>query len=397
MSTKHPFSSRLRWELHPNPLTELLRSRRRLGEPVIDLTISNPTVPAGEESISYPEERIREALAGKDIFRYEPDPKGLWKAREAVAEYYASIGANVHPEDIILTASTSEGYSYLFKLLCDPGSEALIPQPSYPLFDFVAGMDLVELHPYKLRYRDPRWEVDMLSLEAAAGEHTRAVIAINPNNPTGNYLSPDERCQMLDYCAAMGYAFIADEVFYEYPSPGTERPPSFAGVDTGEGLVFTLNGFSKMLGLPQMKLGWITIAGNEGLKSKARKHLELIADTYLSVNTPIMHAAPALLAMREEIALQIRNRCDANETYLREHLPGGFSLRAREGGWSAVVQLPEGCDADTFTMRLLLEEYAYAHPGHFYDFPAGDCIVLSLLTPPADFREGAMRIGRAAG
>ncbi|HYE75632.1 MAG TPA: pyridoxal phosphate-dependent aminotransferase, partial [Blastocatellia bacterium] len=288
------FSSRFKWNLEINRIAQLIDERKRLKIPLLDLTESNPT----RAGFSYPTAEIQNALRDQRGMKYEPDPKGLLIAREAVSSYYAERNESVNPDHIHLTASTSEAYSWLFKLLADHGDSVLVPQPSYPLFDFLAALEGITLLPYELSYVHPTgWRIDFDSLRHAVTAKTRAVIVVNPNNPTGSYLKPDELETLLAFCATTGLALIVDEVFSDYNlSDRTNFATATSQVK--DVLTFTLNGFSKLLALPQMKLGWIVTSGPEAVRTEADNRLDLIADTFLSVNTPVQYAAPAWLKLR---------------------------------------------------------------------------------------------------
>jgi aspartate/methionine/tyrosine aminotransferase len=362
------FSRRLPHELRPNALTELLREKRRVGKRILDLTESNPT----HAGIEYPAGFLS-SLAVEAATRYEPDPFGLPAAREAIAREY---GAPV--DRVVMTATTSEAYSWLFKLLCDPGDEVLVPQPSYPLFDYLAALESVTVRHYGLFY-DHGWFIDFHTIERAINERTRAIVLVNPNNPTGHFLHRHELAQL----SAFGLPIISDEVFRDY-----QLNPTSDGVLTlqhvAEALVFTLNGLSKTVGLPQMKLAWIIANGPAEQVREALGRLEMIADTYLSVGTPVQCALPSLLELRGSVQRQILDRLQANLTVLRS---SGLRMLDVEAGWYAIVSQAEGAE-----MRLLREHDVLVQPGYFYDFENPGCIVLSLLTAPDIFREGIRRL-----
>jgi alanine-synthesizing transaminase len=373
------FSSRLSWDLRPNSLSTLLEQKRREGATVLDLTESNPT----RAGFTYPDENILAALADLKTLRYDPAPRGLGSAREAVCGYYAERGVSVEPSRVLLTASTSEAYSYLFKLLTDPGDEVLVPRPSYPLFEFLAGLESVRVRPYRVRY-DGAWRIDFDSLEHSITPGTRAVVLVNPNNPTGSYVKRDE----LERLDALGIAIISDEVFSDY-----ELASDSSRVDTLASprrvLTFSLSGLSKIAGLPQMKLGWIVASGP--VHEAALDRLELIADTYLSVATPVQLALPALLA--STVRDQIRERTRANLAFL-ESAVAGTSLHVRkvEGGWYAIVQVPRTRSEEEWALDLLRECNVQVQPGFYYDFESEAFLVLSLLPAPNVFEEGVRRM-----
>jgi alanine-synthesizing transaminase len=383
------FSSRFKWTLTTNRLALLLAEKKKAGAPILDLTESNPT----RAGFQYPAAEILAALADPRAMTYEPTPRGLVSARRAVADYYRARGEAVEPEHIHLTASTSEAYGWLFKLLADEGDNVLVPQPSYPLFDFLAALEGVELRPYELIYTHPTgWHFDFDSLRQAMTPRTRAVIVVNPNNPTGSFIKSHELDELTGICAASQLALVVDEVFADYAfNPDDARAASLAIVSST--LTFVMNGFSKTLGLPQMKLGWIITSGPEHLKKEALERLELIADTFLSVNTPVQHAVPAWLQLREPIQNQIVGRARGNLEYLSglvEDSP--CRLLKVEGGWSATLEVPRHFSEEEWTLRLLEEDDVLVHPGYFFDFEREAFLVLSLLPQPEVFQEAAGRL-----
>ena len=384
------FSRRSSWDLQVNRLTAALQERRCRGERVIDLTLSNPT----QAGFAYPAE-IGEILARAKGAVYRPEPLGLPSAREAVKGYYAERGIEVDSERILLTASTSEAYGFLFKLLADPGDELLVPQPSYPLFEFLAGLEGVRTRAYPLRYGEEGWKIDVDQLAAAVSPQSRAVLLVHPNNPTGSFVKRCERQAIEELAQECNLALIVDEVFADYAmEEDAERVESFA---SGAGaLTFTLSGLSKVLGLPQLKLSWVLIDGPDRVRRQALERLEVIADTYLSVGTPVQEALPELLNIREQIQGQIRTRVRKNLSFLQEQLNGvtDAQLLRCEGGWYAVVEAQK--DEEEWVLELLLKEGVLAHPGYFFDFSHGRFLVLSLLAE--EFEEGIERlIGRIAG
>jgi len=373
------FSHRLDWNLRPNPIASMLAGVRRSGRGILDLTESNPTL-AG---FSYPADEILSAFQNPRMLFYEPSPRGLRQAREAVAAAHG-----VEPDRILLTTSTSESYTWLFKLLADPGDEILVPRPSYPLFEFLAGLESVRVRQYPLACHEGWW-IDWASLESQVTDRTRAILVVNPNNPTGSYLKRHELYRLTALCAAQGLAIISDEVFADFAHASDEsRATSLAGV-TGA-LTFCLSGLSKVAGLPQMKLGWI-IAGGPGSR-EAMERMELIADTYLSVSTPIQLAAPTLLDLRHELRKQIHRRVLDNLAFLRANHHPAHDLLEPEGGWYAVLRVPRTGSEQEWVMGLLEREGVLVQPGYFYDFDSEAWLILSLLTHPAVFQEGARRI-----
>ena len=384
------FSRRFHWDLRPNRLSEVVARRCAAGLQVLDLTESNPT----HAGLAYPP-GILDVLADPRGLLYEPAPAGLAEAREAVSAYYAARGVAVEPERILLTASTSEGYAYLFKLLTDPGDEVLVPRPSYPLFEFLAAMEAVRVAPYGLAYHGA-WALDVDAVERAVTPATRAVVVVNPNNPTGSFLKQDELARLLAVCRARGLAIISDEVFADYAQrEDPRRAATLAGVE--EAPAFTMSGLSKIAGLPQMKLGWIVAAGPPAVRRTALEKLELIADTYLSVATPVQHAAPRLLAVGEAVGRQIQARVADNLAWFRRAAAEHRSCRILdlEGGWYATLQVPRTRPEEEWTLTLVEEEGVLVQPGYFYDFESEAFLVVSLLTAPDVFREGIGRLFRA--
>jgi aspartate/methionine/tyrosine aminotransferase len=382
------FSSRTAWNLEQNSLARLVTARRAAGVPLIDLTASNPT----ECGFAYDTAGILAALADPAQGRYGPNPQGAPAARAAVAAYYAERGAEVDPAHIVLTASTSEAYAWCFKLLADPGDAVLIPQPSYPLFDYLAGLESVETQPYPLRY-DGEWHIDCPALEAALTPRTRAVIIVHPNNPTGSFLKRAEYARLAALCRARNLAIICDEVFADYAAAeDAARMPWLAGTDAV--LTFVLNGLSKVAGLPQMKLGWIVVSGPADERAAALARLEVIADTYLSVGTPVQLALPRLLAGSGALRAQIQARVAANRRTLDAALSGDLPAHAlpTEGGWYAIVRLPTAHSEDAWALALLDRHNVLTQPGYFYDLPLTPALVLSLLPPPAVFAPGVTRL-----
>lgn len=382
------FSSRLSGTVNLNPLTQALDRKQRAGAAILDLTESNPT------HAGFPghDEEITALLADRRAIVYDPDPAGLPEAREAVSHYYSARGLPVPAGRILLTASTSEAYGYLFKLLCDPGDEVLVPRPSYPLFEFLAQLESVRIVHYPLAWHGS-WEIDFDAMTSAATARTKAVIVVHPNNPTGTFLKYAEAEQLAAFCRERDLALISDEVFSDYPlAPDPRRLDSALAI--GDALTFTLSGLSKLLGLPQMKLSWIAAGGPERLRNEAWRRLEFIADTYLSVNTPVQYALPGLLALRSAIQTKIMTRVRANLHYLDWRVGGDspFRIRRPEGGWYAVVEVPRVRTEDEWALDLLEERNVWVQPGYFYDFDREAFLVLSLLTPGDVFREGVDRI-----
>jgi alanine-synthesizing transaminase len=380
------FSRRTAWSLAANRFTEAVRDVLASKREIFDLTISNPT----SAGITYDRETILESLKNDRSLNYDPQPKGLLSAREAVAKYYCELGEDISPENLVLTVSTSEGYSYVFRLLANPGDEILVPKPSYPLLEFLADLQDVKLVAYPLIY-DHGWQIDLHSLEQVVSHKTCAIVLVHPNNPTGSYISAEERLRLNEICAARDLALIVDEVFLDYALDGKNRR-SFANNNTA--LTFTLSGLSKISALPQVKLAWIVVSGPEKLVRDAMARLEVIADTYLSVSTPVQLAAPALLRQRQAIQPQLRARLQTNLCELDRQL-GQDSVCARlkvDGGWYAVLRVPVTQSDEDLAVALLREHSVLVHPGHFYDFPSDGHLVLSLIAEPRGFSEGISRI-----
>ena len=391
MAPRDPrFSRRTAWNLAPNRLSLAAERRRQAGRPVLDLTESNPT----RCGFQYDEGHIRDALSDRRGLEYEPQPFGLDEARAAVAEYYSARGTALAPGQVVLTAGSSEAYTYLFRLLADPGDNVLAPAPSYPLFEFLAGLNDIEVASYRLEYQG-RWETDRASLEGACNERTRAVVVVNPNNPTGSLVGPEDRDRIEEFCAARGLALIADEVFLDYCFPEAGgRAGTFAG--RRKTLTFTLNGLSKTAALPQMKLGWMVVSGPDGVTEAAKARLEVILDTYLSVGTPVQRAAGRLLADCGAIQQQILERATRNLQALDTCL-GRQQVSSRlevEGGWSVVLRVPSVRSDEDWALELLEEEGILVHPGHFFEFRREGYLVLSLIVPEEAFEAGVSRLLR---
>lgn len=382
------FSARTRWDRRSNRLSALLEAKRHTGAFVLDLTESNPT----RAGIPYAADLLA-PLADPGALAYEPTPRGMPMAREAVAADYARRGARVDADRIVLTSGTSEAYAYVFKLLCDPGDAVLVPRPSYPLFEFLAGLESVRVEAYPLAY-DGEWRVTLAALSEAVTPRTRAVVVVNPNNPTGSYLKKDEAASLVALCAERRLALIADEVFADYAFGGDPRRVPTLAADEGLALSLSLGGLSKSCGLPQLKLAWIAAAGPRELVDEALARLEIIADTYLSVSTPVQRAAPRLLARLLELQAPIAARIASNRETLRTRLlpDSPATLLAAEGGWYAVLRIPATLAEEERVCRLLEAHNVLVHPGYFFDFPSEAYLVLSLLPPPEVFAKGIERI-----
>jgi aspartate/methionine/tyrosine aminotransferase len=387
------FSRRTDWPLAPNAFTRALEQVRASGKGILDLTVSNPT----EAGVQLDPEIVLGALANPNAMRYEPQPLGVLEARKAVCQYYRESHAipDLDPERLVLTTSTSEGYSYVFRLLCNPGDEILVPKPSYPLFEFLADLSDVRLVPYPLIY-DHGWQIDLDSLYKAATSRTRAVILVHPNNPTGSYVSMEERSALNTFCSSHDLALIADEVFLDYAHDGRPRPSFVSNRDT---LTFTLSGLSKVSALPQMKLAWVVTSGPSPLVALAEARLEIIADTFLSMNAPVQLAAAVLLDQRRQVQPVLIDRLRVNLGELDRQLAATPSCTRldMEGGWYAVVRVPALRSDEGLAIDLLRSEAVVVHPGHFYDFPNDGYLVLSMITEPGVFREGISRLLRMIG
>lgn len=376
------FSSRTAWNGAQNRIAAAWEERRRAGGSLLDLTETNPT----RVGLPMPEAEILSALGDARGMRYEPTPFGHAAARAAVAAYHGGL---VLAEQIVLTASTSEAYALLFKLLGDPGDRILAPVPSYPLFEYLAGLESLEITPYPCRWEGDGWVIDLPEVERRMDARTRAILVVSPNNPTGALLRREEAARLLALCGDRGLALIADEVFADHvfgDPPGRLR--SLAGRD--EALVFVLSGLSKVCLLPQVKAAWIAASGPADLVGEALRRLEIVSDTYLSVNTPVQLALPRLLGLRDRIRVPLMDRLAANRAALEGAVRGSAaSLLAADGGWSAVVRVPRHPGEEERVLRLIAHHGLLAHPGFFFDFPGEAYLVVSLLGPEADLARAA--------
>ncbi len=351
---------------------------------MLDLTVSNPTT-AG---IPYASDEILRALADSRALAYEPEAFGLPRARAIVARELSTRGTVVDPARVVLTASTSEAYAFLFKVLCDAGDEVLVPQPSYPLFDHLAAFEGVRLVPYELSY-DGQWHIDADALGRAVSKRTRAILSVSPNNPTGSYLKKNE----LRAMEALGLPIVSDEVFATYPlRDDPER--AWTALEASSALVFAMGGLSKMAALPQMKLAWMVVGGPEHLVDGALARLELVADAFLSVGAPVQHALGALLASRGVAADAIRARVRTNLDVVRRAVTPTSAVTPLdvEGGWYATLRVPRTRSDEAWALSLLSNDGVYVHPGHFFDFPRDGHLVVSLLTPEDELASGIARI-----
>jgi aspartate/methionine/tyrosine aminotransferase len=376
------FAGRTKWNLAPNRLSEALARHRAAGKPLVDLTVSNST----ECGFTYDEQAILEALQHPGALKYQPEPRGLVSARRCVGGYYAERGVNVAIDDIFLTTSTSEAYSYVFRLLCNPGDEILIPAPSYPLFDFLADIQDIKPARYPLVY-DYGWQIDFHALQQAITPRTRAVVVVHPNNPTGHFTKRAEAEKLNALCAERGLALVVDEVFLDF-FLGPDRPSSFARNSVA--LTFALSGISKICGLPQMKVAWLVISGPQTLKNEAKARLEVIADTFLSMNAPVQLALPVFLSQGPLFQRQLMERVRQNLAELDRQLTlqEVCSRLEVEGGWYAVLRVPATRSDEDLALALLEEKGVYVHPGHFYDFPHDGFLVLSLICDETGLSKG---------
>lgn len=421
------FAHRTNWNLAPNRLSEALAAHRAAGKPLLDLTVSNPT----GCGFNYETEKILGALGNPESLHYEPNPKGLASARRAVAAYYAAKNAMIDIEDMILTTSTSEAYSCVFRAICNPADELLIPAPSYPLFGFLADIQDVRLVHYPLLY-DYGWQIDFHSLERAITPRTRGVIVVHPNNPTGHFIKPGEMSRLNAICSERELAIVADEVFLDFSLAGYEesvseghserseesavgdisgkrslfaRLPARASSGTGRSplatssltfaanpsaLTFTLSGLSKISGLPQMKASWLIVSGPQQWKWEALARLEVIADTFLSMNAPVQLAIPVFLELRHAFQSQVVSRARRNLAELDRQLAQQNACKrlAVAGGWYTVLRVPAMRSDEDLAIELLNSSGVFLHPGHLYDFPSQGYLVISLITPEPVFSQG---------
>jgi len=384
-------SSRLPKSLEPNAVARALEARRRSGASIIDLTETNPT----SAGFNYPKDLLQ-PLADPRGLEYEPQPLGLWSARAAVAADFRRRGVVISADRVALTSSTSEAYALLFKLLCDAGDAVLVPHPSYPLFEHLTQLESVSAIPYALEYHGT-WRVDLDSISRAATDRVRAIMIVSPNNPTGSFLHEEDLKAIADLAASRGWAIIGDEVFADYP---LDPAPDAAHVLPGaEVLTFSLGGLSKSAGLPQLKLGWIGVGGLQADVDRALAAYEIIADTYLSASTPVQAAAAELIghgtAIRAQILARLRRNLESLRSIAAAH-PAANVLPV-EGGWSAVIQVPQLKTEEALVLDLLDKDDVLVHPGYFFDFPREAYLVVSLLIDPKQFDTAIGRVlARAA-
>jgi aspartate/methionine/tyrosine aminotransferase len=387
------FSNRTNWKLEENAYTRALRNHRQSGKAIWDLTVSNPTACG----FQYDDAAILAALNNPAALQYDPEPKGLPQARASVIEYYEQKqpGTRLDPECVILTTGTSEAYSFLFRLLCEPGDEILIAHPSYPLFDFLASIQDVALRPFRLVY-DHGWQIDFPALKKTISARTRAILLVHPNNPTGHFVSTAEAEQLNTICAEHDLALVVDEVFLDYEMRATSAHKKRYGsfVSNNRTLTFVLSGLSKISALPQIKVGWLAASGPDTLVRDAIARLEMIADTYLSLSAPAQYALSALLAQRHAMQPQIMARIESNLRQLDDALSSQKSVSRLEieGGWYAVLRVPAVQSDEDLAIKLLKEHSALVHPGHFYDFPDDGHLVVSLLPRAEELTEGMRRV-----
>lgn len=381
------WSSRLPWEHPKNRLAEAMEERASRELPTIDLTETNPT----KVGIPYPEEELAELLRRAAAPAYDPHPRGLRPAREALAEVLSTPGDPVSPDDLVLTASTSESYSWLFKLFADPGDGVLTTAPSYPLLDSLAALEGLALSHVHLS-PGRRFALDPERVELMLAPRTRLLALIHPGNPTGAFLSPAEQRAVAALCASRGLPLVSDEVFADYVLGEVSRAGPAAAA--GDGLAFSLGGLSKSAGLPSWKLGWIRVGGPADLRRRAVAALEMVADSYLSVGSPVQRALPGVLRLAPRIRSAILERLRGNLAALRKAMSGvpGVELLEPTGGWSALLRVCVPRSDEELALEILARTGTLVHPGYFFDFATDDFLVLSLLPEPGRFAEGVRRV-----
>jgi len=386
------FAKRTNWPTEPTRLSSRLKQLRLEQAQIFDLTKSNPT----RCGFVYDDEAVREALGHPDVMDYDPHPRGRIEARQAVARYYQERGTPISTDRIILTASSSEAYTFCFRLLCEVGDEVLAPKPSYPLFDFLADLTDVRLVHYPLIY-DHGWQIDFDSLQKAITPRTRAILLVTPNNPTGQLLRPKERDQLTRLALKHELAIIVDEVFLDFIWEEEQQANAQTLESRGRCLTLAISGLSKISALPQMKLGWITVRGPVGPDAAAMSRLEVIADTYLSVSAATQAAASTLLEQRKLVQPQILDRIRQNLEFLDAKLSGNtpVSRLQADGGWYAVLRVPISLSDDDWAIYLLETAAVYVHPGHLFGFESEGYLAISLIGPHDEFREGIGRLVEA--
>ncbi len=383
------FAQRTSWKLTPNRLTICLEDLRKKKTVLYDLTESNPT----RCGFPYPQEKILNAFVDPKNLEYAPDPQGMHRAREALSALYRENNVFIDPEKIFLTASTSEGYSYLFRLLVDPGQGILFPRPSYPLFQFLGDLNDVKTASYPLVYKK-NWGIDFEALRSTIHSNIKAIVLVNPNNPTGSFVKQGELDILNDLCQKQSLTLIGDEVFFDYAYEKEDYKFYKRLSHNKEVLTFVLGGLSKSLGLPQMKLSWIMVNGPAKQVEKALKRLEIIADTYLSVNTPVQNALPSWLELAKEIQGAIVKRIVANRDCLLEEINKVFhcEILNAEGGWYVILKIPNNLSEEDWTLEFLKKDHVLVHPGYFFDFESEAYMVVSLLPREEIFQEGLNRL-----
>jgi len=384
---KKIFSKRTGWELSTNSIMHSLNEARGSGSEVLDLTISNPT----KCGFDYDEDKIIKTFCKNENLLYAPDSQGLLSCRNIVSKYYEEKGIKVSGKNLFLSSSTSEGYSNVFRLLTNPGDEVMFPAPSYPLFHFLVDLNDVNMCNYNLVY-DGEWKFDFDSIRNSISSKTKAIVIVSPNNPTGSMLSEDDVCKLNEICVEQSIPIICDEVFSDFMLKDDVKHRSMA--NNSDVLTFTLSGISKILGMPQMKLSWMNISGPQDLVDEAINRMDVIADTYLSVNTPIQNAFEGLIDLREDIQGQIIERIRNNLNFLKENANQGKNCEVLDAsaGWYAVLKMPNAKAEEDWVIDLLKEDSVYVHPGYFYDFSDDGHIVLSLLAQESIFQQGVLRI-----
>jgi len=381
------FSQRTDWPLASNQFSNELNDLRNDNVSLLDLTESNPT----NCGFSYLKNDIIAPLAEDANLCYTPTPRGNLQTREAICRYYEEKGLNVAPEQIFLTASTSEAYSYIFRLLVDPGEGVLFPFPSYPLFSFLGDLNDVRIDTYPLVYQK-LWSIDLQGMHCAICNDTKAIVLVNPNNPTGSFIRRKELEEINILCRKQNISLVCDEVFSDFVFEQADDQVSL--VNNDQVLTFVLGGISKTLGLPQMKLSWIIVNGPQNLVKASSERLEVIADTYLSVNTPTQNAFPLWLSHRKTIQTEINNRIKHNLDFLKEHVNNvdACELLTADGGWYAVIMIPDRLSEEQWILTFLKKDHVVVHPGYFFDFPEETYIVISLLPEAGTFQEGIKRV-----
>lgn len=382
------FSKRTNWLLANNELTSTLENLLNEGKPILDLTESNP----GECGFTYLNPALVESLNDSKNLAYKPHPQGLTQAREALVKYYSEKGISIDKNDMFLTASTSEAYSYLFRLLFNPEEHVLLPRPSYPLFTYLLDLNDINYDFYSLEYDNNSWHINFDDIEQSITNETKAIILVNPNNPTGSFIKREELEKLNQICASKYITIISDEVFSDFAF--TTDASRVSLINNAQALTFVLGGISKMLGLPQMKLSWILTSGPALLVEEAKKRLEIIGDTYLNVNTPVQNSLVQWIPMRSRIQEEISVRIKRNYQFALSAAKEVLSVEMfkSEGGWYLIGRIPSLKSEEDWVLTFLKEDYVFVHPGYFFDFEEESYIVMSLLTPPATFEEGFKRI-----